>query len=231
MQEILFLQKAPSQIPGIIFRNWYLCYKSPAMKIISLHNHSIFQDNYLDEIKLKVDNINKQYLINSLYYAKKSGNVEGLYTAVWDKENKSIVSQNFAQLSDSIRIMAKTDGGSRFALNDFFIRDVILKKDGGFILTAEDHSTQSRGNPWNRYDYLYGYPSFSPYDLLPIFSFFLLVFRKARNYYGNNSQVRYYYENIVILNLDNTGQLYGAMWFISHSLMTTMIIFFLIVLC
>ncbi|MEP6926986.1 MAG: hypothetical protein ABI834_05080, partial [Ginsengibacter sp.] len=163
--------------------------------------------NYLDEIKLKVDNVNKQYLINSLFYAKKNGNVEGLYTAVWDKGNDKLISQNFAHLSDSIRIQAKADGNSRFAFNDYFIRDVILKKDGGFILTAEDHSTQSRGNPWNRYDYLYGYPSFSPYDSYYLYSPSSYWYSgRFRNYYGN-SQVRYFYENIVVLDLDNTGRL------------------------
>src|SRR5450432_1110069 len=152
--------------------------------------------NYLDEVKLKVDNINKQYLINSLYYSKKNGNVEGLYTAVWDKGNDKIVSQNFAQLNDSIRMQAKAQGGARFAFNNYFVRDVILKKDGGFILTAEDHSPQSRGNPWNRYDYLYGYPSFSPYDSYYLYSPSSYWYSgRYRNYYGSN-QVRYYYENI-----------------------------------
>jgi hypothetical protein len=119
---------------------------------------------YLDEIKLKVDNVNRQYLINSLYYSKRNGNIEGLFTAVWSKAGDSLVSTIFAELGDSIRSQAKTDGGIKLAFNDYFIRDVILKKDGSFILTAEGHTTQSRGNPWNRYDYLYGYPSFSPYS-------------------------------------------------------------------
>ncbi|MEP6584585.1 MAG: hypothetical protein ABJA90_09975 [Ginsengibacter sp.] len=161
-------------------------------------------DHYLDEIKLKVDNVNDHYLINSLYYAKKRGNVEGLYTAVWDKKSNSIVTENFAELSDTVKSVAKTEGGIKYALNNFFIRDVILKKDGGFLLAAEDHSTQSRGNPWNRYDYLYGYPysynsyySYSsPYYWYP-----------GRRNFNSGSQMRYYYDNIIILNLDNTGKI------------------------
>lgn len=160
---------------------------------------------YLDEIKLKVDNVNKHYVINSLYYEKKRGNVDGLFTAVWDEPNKKMISQNFAELGDSIKAMAKTDGGNRVALNDFFVRDVILKKDGGFILTAEDYYTQSRSSPWNRYDYLYGYPSFSPY-------YYNYYSPYSYGYYGrqgfyNNSQSRYYYNNILVLNMDNTGKL------------------------
>ncbi len=180
--------------------------KGPQQDDFTLHELNL-SGNFLDEIKLKVDNVNKQYLINSLYYPRKNGNVEGLYTAVWDKGNDTLVSQNFAQLNDSIRNLAKADGGTRFAFNNYFIRDVILKKDGGFILTAEDHSTQSRGNPWNRYDYLYGYPSFSPYDSYYLYSPSSYWYSgRFRNYYGG-SQVRYYYENIVVLDLDNTGQL------------------------
>ena len=63
----------------------------------------------------------------------------------------------------------------KLRLNDFFIRDVILRKDGGFILTAEDFYSQSRCVPWNRYDYLYGYPSFSPYNYYLLFALFLWI--------------------------------------------------------
>ncbi|MDP4285090.1 MAG: hypothetical protein Q8891_11750 [Bacteroidota bacterium] len=164
-------------------------------------------DKFLDEIKLKVDNINQHYVINSLYYIKRRGNVEGLYTAVWDEENKKLVSQYFAELGDSIRSVAKNEGGNKSALNDFFIRDVILKKDGGYILTAEDYYTQSRSSPWNRYDYLYGgYPSyFSPY-------YYNYYSPYSYGYFGrqglyNSGQARYYYNNILILNMDNTGKL------------------------
>ena len=162
--------------------------------------------NYLDEIKLKVDNVNHHYLINSLYYEKKRGNVEGLYTAVWNKENNSMVSQKFVVLGDSVRAMAKTDGSNKSALNDFFIRDVILKKDGGFILIAEDYYTQSRSLPWNRYDYLYGYPSFSPY-YYNYYSPYSYGYYGRPGFYNNNSQVRYYYNNVLILDEDPSGQL------------------------
>jgi hypothetical protein len=181
--------------------------KGPEEDIFISHDLNL-SGNYLDEIKLKVDNINKQYLVNSLFYTKKNGNVEGLFTAVWDKANDKLVSQNFAKLNDSIRLQAKSEGGARYAFNDYFIRDVILKKDGGFILTAENHSTQSKGNPWNRYDYLYGYPSFSPFDSYYLYSpsSYWYPGRIRNSYYDSRGQ-RYYYENIVVLDMDNTGRL------------------------
>ncbi|MEO5648343.1 MAG: hypothetical protein ABIR03_00290 [Ginsengibacter sp.] len=178
--------------------------KAPAEDSFSIKGLDLL-GKYLDEIKLKVDNVNNHYLINTLYYDKKRGNVEGLYTAVLNENDRTLVAGTFAELTDSIRSMAKNEGSNRVALNDYFIRDVILKKDGGFILTAEDYYTQSRSSPWNRYDYLYGYPSFSPY-------YYNYYSPYSYGYYGNryfnsNSQVRYYYNNVLILSLDSSGKL------------------------
>ena len=50
--------------------------KAPDEKSFSSRDLQL-NDHYLDEIKLKVDNVNDHYLINSLYYAKRRGNVEG----------------------------------------------------------------------------------------------------------------------------------------------------------
>jgi len=160
---------------------------------------------YLDEIKLKVDNVNNNYVINSLFYNKPRGNVEGIYTAVWDINNKSLITQQFQNLGDSIRAMAKTNGNNKTALNDYFIRDIVLRKDGGFILTAEDFYSQTRSGLWNRYDYLYGYPSFSPYNYY-MYSPYSYGYGYGRNpYFNSRGQDRYYYNNILVLNMDKSG--------------------------
>jgi hypothetical protein len=161
-------------------------------------------ERYLDEIKLKVDNVNKHYIINSFYYNSKRGNAEGLYTAVLDETTNDLISENFAELGESIRAAAKSGRNSKIAFNDYFIRNVILKKDGGFLMTAEDFSTQSRSNPWNRYDYLYGYPTLSP-------NFYNYYSPYSNGFYGNRynnyGSVRYLYNYILILSMDSTGKI------------------------
>src|SRR5205085_461967 len=119
---------------------------------------------FLDEIIVKIDNVNKRYLLNSFYYKQRHGNIEGLYSLIWDKQTGNPFIQHMTEFSDTLKRQAKTDGTYRAAFNNFFIRNVILKKDGAFILAAEDFNTQSRTNPWNRMDYLYGYPYVSSYD-------------------------------------------------------------------
>ena len=104
-----------------------------------------------------------------------------------------------------MRYEAKGSGMLRYALENFFIRQVVVKADGGFILAAEDYTTDTRGNNFNRYDYLY-----NPYSL------------SSGNYYYNpytgyyrpinslsNQTTRYYSENILVLSISKTGQL---MW-------------------
>ena len=163
-------------------------------------------DILLDEIKLKVDNLNNNYIVNSFFYTKRRGNVEGLYTVVVKEVGNEVVSTNKVLFGDQARAAAKDQGSSKTAINDYFIRDVILKRDGGFLLTAEDFYSQSRSNPWNRYDYLYGYPSFSsPY-------YYNYYSPYSYGYYGNrfydyNSQTRFYYNNVFVMSMDNTGKL------------------------
>ena len=114
------------------------------------------EEKYTDQINLKIDNRNNRYILNTFYYRKNRGSIEGLFTYIYDKREEKMAASVFMQLYDSIRAEAKTSGMLRFAFDNFFIRQVIVKGDGGFILTAEDYSSDTRGNNrFNRYDYLY----------------------------------------------------------------------------
>lgn len=169
-----------------------------------IENELPLDKSYLDEISVKVDNVNKRYLLNSFYYNQKRGNIDGLYSAIWDKEAGKLLMYNLAEFNDTLKREAKTQGALKLAYNDYFIRNIILKKDGGFILTAEDFSSQSRSNPWNRMDYLYSYPYISSYD-------YYLYSRSSFGYFNrpgfNSSLTRYFYNNIAVMNVDKDGKL------------------------
>lgn len=169
-----------------------------------IQNELPLNKSYLDEISVKVDNVNKRYLLNSFYYNQKRGNIDGLYSAIWDKTAGKLLMYNMAEFNDTLKREAKTQGALKFAYNDYFIRNIILKKDGGFILTAEDFSSQSRSNPWNRMDYLYSYPYISSYD-------YYLYSRSSFGYFNrpgfNSSLTRYFYNNIAVMNVDKDGKL------------------------
>lgn len=161
------------------------------------------QEKYIDELKLKIDNLNGHYLLNSFYYTQNRGNIKGLYSLMLDAKSQDTIRSAFNILPDSIRTKINSDGQYRAAFDNLFIRQAIVKKDGGFILTTEDFSSQTRSgsnNNWNRSNYLYNYPSISTYDYYlsnPAYDYY-----RPSSSYSNWQNTRYYYENILILSLD-----------------------------
>jgi hypothetical protein len=180
-----------------------LVIKSPQLETF-LYSEVGLEEKYIDEIKLKIDNRNNRYLINTFYYKKNRGNIDGLFTYVWDKAAEKPYASKFSEINDSIRYEARSGGMLRFALDNFFIRQIVLKADGGFILAAEDHSADTRNNNnFNRYDYL-----FNPYMNTPGNYYY---YNPYRGYYRplsnfNNQTTRYYYDNILVMSVSKTGE-------------------------
>jgi hypothetical protein len=167
------------------------------------YNEVNLEEKYIDEVKLKIDNRNNRYILNTFYYKKNRGSIEGLFTYIWDKANQKTYASKFTEIYDSLRYEAKGTGLLRFALDEFFIRQVVVKGDGGFILAAEDFTSDTRGGTgFNRYDYLY-----NPYSM----SSGSYYYNPYTGYYRPQSSYReskrYYYENILVLGISNTGQM------------------------
>ncbi len=161
----------------------------------------------LDEINVKVDNPNKRYLLASLYYKEKRGNVEGYYFYIWDKSTGQISMETTHSFSEELRQEARGDATMKTAFNDYFIRNIISKKDGGFIISAEAYYTKSRFNNWNRWDYLYGgYPYYgSPSYYYSPYYYNRYWWNSPR--YSSNQAVRYHADNITILSYRPSGEL------------------------
>ncbi len=205
---------------SIKVNNWddiatlHLITKGPMKDNFSIRELSL-DKLYIDEMKIKIDNVNKHYILNSFYYPERRSNIEGLYSTIWDAKGDSPINSIFTPFADSIRSAAKEKGNIKAAFNDFFIRKMILKKDGGYILIAEDYSKQNLGyNNWNRNDYLYPSSRFgSTYNNFysPYYGNYYSPYNSYNNnYYNynnnyNNSTTRNYYYNILVLSVSNTG--------------------------
>lgn len=160
---------------------------------------------FLDEMHVKVDNVNKRFFMTSFYYAKKRGDIDGFYFFVWDKNSKRPVLQNTLTLNEELRREARGSNSSvRSAFNDYFIRNIIIKRDGGFLINTESYYTTTRGVPWNRYNYMYGYP-FGTFDYYSVYSPYNSWF--WRNRFDNRQNVRYNADNITILSFNKEGKL------------------------
>jgi hypothetical protein len=159
-------------------------------------------DRILDEVKLKVDNFNKRYLITAFFYKQRRGNIEGLYTVVWDKTSDSKYKEAVTIFNDDLRAMAKSSESSvKMAFNDYFIKKVVVKKDGGYLIIGEVEFTTTRGTPFNRSDYIWGpmtpidyySPYYNPYS--------------PYNRYGMGTVNRYDAENILVLSFDRSSNM------------------------
>ncbi len=191
-------------------------------------------DRILDEIKLKIDNNNKRYLISGFYYKQRRGNIEGLYTVIWDKVSGSRVKENLAVFNEELRTVAKSsESNVKMAFNDYFVKRIVVKKDGGYLIISESEYTTSRGSAFNRWDYLnggYGYsPFLGPSDYYsPFYNPY-----GPYNRYGYGSVNRYSAENILVFSFDKNSNLEWSNvipksqydddnnWLISHQVMNT----------
>lgn len=160
---------------------------------------------YLDEPHVKVDNVNKRYFLTSFYYKQRRGNIDGFYFYTWDKETQKPLMHNALTLSEELRNEARGDATVKTAFNDYFIRNIILKRDGGFIISSEAYYTTSRLNNWNRWNYLYGMPmsTFDYYSYSPLYGSWWW----RNQYYNRGGAVRHHADNITIFSFDNEGQL------------------------
>lgn len=158
---------------------------------------------WLDEIHIKVDNFNKRYILTSFYFNERRGNIDGLYFYVWDKTTDQPFMEKTVAFTDEFRKEARGDASIKMAFNDYFVKNIITRKDGGFIIGAECYYTTSRFNNWNRWDYLYGSPYMNSFNNSYYYSPYY------SNYYwrtrSGSPSVRYHADNIAVLSFDAQG--------------------------
>lgn len=167
----------------------------------------------LDEVKIKCDNYNKKLILTSFFYRQKRGNIDGIYTVIYDKNQKEpLISKQF-NFDDSLRMEVKSDNNSiKTAFNDQFIRQIVPTQNGGFAVFTESYYSNSRNNQWNRFDYLYGpgmMPSnfYSPFYYTPMSRIYTsgLYYDPFNRFGPQNNLTRYFSENIVTFFFDEHG--------------------------
>ena len=158
---------------------------------------------YLDELRLKIDNLNSRYLLSAFYYNQRRGSIDGLYFFALNISNKQIELETTYPFNEDLRREAKGESNIKMAFNDYFIRNIIIKRDGGFIVDAEAYYTTSRSAAWNRWDYIYGSPFLSPVDYYFYSPYYSSWWWRRES---SNQAVRYHADNVVVLSFKKDGQ-------------------------
>lgn len=159
---------------------------------------------YIDGAQIKIDNMNNNFIVNSFYYSeKRGGSIEGLFSAIVNKET-GFFKAGFNAFDDTLRLKVNSSGPYRFAFDNMFLKDVFVKRDGSYVLIAEDFTSQNLGNnnQWNRWDYMYG----NPYSVYNDYYYWNSPYYRYNRYnsFGNNRSVRYDYDNIMVISMDST---------------------------
>jgi hypothetical protein len=187
----------------------FLITKQSQSSVFNYHNITKPENIYLDEMKLKSNNNNNSYIITSFYSNKRRGDVQGIFVSIWDNNSNSEKLSSAVVFDNEFRNDAKGDASIKAAFNDFFIKDIITKKDGGFLLTSQCEYTTSRGNNGNlnRWDYLNNGSNFGGGNF---YSFGGGNFNAASPWsrYSNSYNItRYYADNIAIISLDSSAKM------------------------
>ena len=156
---------------------------------------------------IKIDNLNKNYILSTFSYKKNGGNIDGLLSAVISRDSFNITRQAINIFDDSLRAKLSGKPDWRTAYDNLNIRNVILKKDGGFIVLTEEYYKQRRygsafNDRYNSFDSRY-YNSYSDYYLY------------NRGYYGyyrpfndgNGRDVVYNYNDVINFSFSNNLKL------------------------
>jgi hypothetical protein len=117
----------------------------------------------LDDIRLKINNTNGTVLINSFYAAEKKGNIEGMYTFIWDIATKRNSVSNASRFTDALRDAVTDKRNLKNAFDDFYFDQVKPNADGGFTIIAEAARTSSNRNAFSRWDFFWGGPFYNPF--------------------------------------------------------------------
>ncbi len=160
-------------------------------------------DKFIDVSYIKIDNLNKSYIVNAFFYNENKGHVKGLYTAKIPTSNFTNFQASFNPFSETLA-NSISSGNKEFNLDDLVPQQIILKKNGGFVLISESIYTESRtaNNIWNR-NYYGSYP-YSSYDYLPYSPF---GYSQFWNNYNRNDVTRYYNNDILITDIDSSSQM------------------------
>ena len=162
------------------------------------------EKTFLDELRIKVDNTNQRYLLSAFYYNQKRGNIEGLYFLAVNRNTWQPEMEKSFQFSEDLRQEARGDYSMKMAFNDYFIRNIVIKRDGGFLIDAEAYYTTSRSSAWNRWDYIYGSPYLYPYDYYYYSPYYSSWWWRRGS---PNQSVRYHADNVAIFSFNDKGQL------------------------
>jgi hypothetical protein len=104
-------------------------------------------ERYVVNTYMKLDNINSRIYLSGFYSSKRSGSYEGMLYSYFDINSNSFENQKTLPFDDGL-LGATGERNKKRAFNDYEVKNMIIRKDGGFVLIAENfYVTTRNANP------------------------------------------------------------------------------------
>jgi len=168
---------------------------------VNLDNH------FIEEPVVKVDQLNKKYIINAYASSDANSDPEGLFTTVIDFDLRPKGS-TFNTFSQDIKQSLNTYGYNNTETPALSSRNIILKKNNGFTLIAECSYTESiRNSNFSSGSMFGGYP----YGFANDYYYYNPYSYRYRPWGSNSAyqQTRFHADNIIMMNLDSNLNVVG----------------------
>jgi hypothetical protein len=108
---------------------------------------------------IKVDNLNNKIYFGGFYADKKNGNYDGIIYAAYDIASNTFQNRKLIPFDQDL-INAAGARRKNHAFDNYQVRQVVVKNDGGFVLVSEVNYITTRSNYMPGYGY---YSFYSPY--------------------------------------------------------------------
>ncbi|MFT3904207.1 MAG: hypothetical protein QM727_13610 [Niabella sp.] len=105
---------------------------------------------FLDDIKIKVDDVNKRVLLASYFSQSKKGNIDGIYVAAFGKNGNRDFERTIT-FTEELKKKVKSRSSVREAFNNQFINQIITQDNGAFTISSEALYTSN--NNWDRWGF------------------------------------------------------------------------------
>ena len=145
-------------------------------------NEMKLDDKFAASGYLKVDNANNHVYFGGFYANKKNGDFDGVIYGAFDIAGKNFQTIKFLPFDEQLALAAGSQR-RKHVFDNYQVRQIIVKNDGGFVLVSEVNYVTTRSTYMPGMGY---YSYYSPYS---------------------SSMVReFHYNDIMALSYDNGGQ-------------------------
>ncbi|MCH8902594.1 MAG: hypothetical protein IIA45_01595 [Bacteroidetes bacterium] len=177
----------------IRYRNTKLKKSNPFRKQFFLYEYLIEQDitnnydlnlgeKYVSSVKLNIDNLNKKVSVGGFYSDNSFYSITGTFNLCVDLETSKLLPLAYQKIDSAflVKLVAERISAHNGEINDFTIKDMVLRDDGGIILIAESE-----------------YEINKPYNAPNVY-----------NTYTTNTITYYHYNDILIFSINPDGSVH-----------------------